>query len=53
MSEEEKKEKRKDLGIAENDFFLVSVGELNENKNHVVVLKICLLYTSPSPRDCS
>mgnify|MGYP000762438028 FL=1 len=40
MSEEEKKEKRKDLGIAENDFFLVSVGELNENKNHVVVLKM-------------
>lgn len=40
MSEEEKKEKRKDLGIAENEFFLVSVGELNENKNHVVVLKM-------------
>lgn len=40
MSEEEKKKKRKELGIAEDEFFLVSVGELNENKNHVVVLKM-------------
>lgn len=30
---------RKRLGIRDEDFFLVSVGELNENKNHKVVLE--------------
>lgn len=32
-------EARQQLGISETDFFLVSVGELNENKNHRVVLE--------------
>lgn len=32
-------EARKKLGLKERDFFIVSVGELNENKNHEVVLK--------------
>lgn len=31
--------KRKELGIAEDDFFLLSVGELNKNKNHEVVIQ--------------
>ena len=30
---------RKKLGIAENDFFIVSVGELNENKNQLIILE--------------
>ena len=35
---EERQEARRQLGIGE-DFFLVSVGELNENKNHRAVLE--------------
>lgn len=31
--------KRKELGITEQDILLLSVGELNENKNHVTVIK--------------
>lgn len=40
VSEDTKRKKRKELGLGEDEFFLVSVGELNENKNHVVVLKM-------------
>lgn len=32
-------EKRKELGLTESDFVLLSVGELIERKNHAVVLK--------------
>lgn len=32
-------EKRKELGIPENAFVLLSVGELNQNKNHEVIIK--------------
>lgn len=35
----DKKEKRKELGIPEDAFLLVSVGELNKNKNHEVIIK--------------
>lgn len=31
--------KRKELGINEKDFFLLSVGELNRNKNHEIVIR--------------
>jgi len=34
-----KEEKRKELFINKNDFVLISVGELNKNKNHEVVIK--------------
>lgn len=30
---------RKELGLKENDFICISVGELNENKNHQVVIR--------------
>ena len=30
--------KRKELGLAENDIMLLSVGELNDNKNHQIVI---------------
>lgn len=39
LSDEKKRECRQRLGIGERDFFLISVGELNENKNHKVVLE--------------
>jgi len=34
-----KKEKRKEIGIQENDFLISSVGELNKNKNHEIVVR--------------
>lgn len=34
-----KAEKRKELGIPENKIFFLSVGELNENKNHSTVIR--------------
>ena len=39
LSDEEKIELRKEIGVPENAKLLVSVGELNENKNHKVVLE--------------
>ena len=35
----DKKAKRRELGIPEDCFLLLSVGELNQNKNHEVVIK--------------
>lgn len=40
VSQETIGKKREELGLKKDEFFLVSVGELNENKNHVVVLKM-------------
>lgn len=40
--------KRKELGIPEDAFVLLSVGELNENKNHQVILK-ALAHFQPIP----
>lgn len=34
-----KKEKRREIGVDENDFVILSVGELNKNKNHEVIIK--------------
>lgn len=39
LPEEERLAGRRRLGLRDQDFFLVSVGELNENKNHKVVLE--------------
>lgn len=39
LSPEKKRSARMRLGIGEQDFFLVSVGELNENKNQEIVLQ--------------
>ena len=33
------KQKRRELGIPEDAFLILSVGELNENKNHQIVIK--------------
>ena len=34
-----RKEKRQQLGVKENDFIILSIGELNKNKNHEVVIR--------------
>lgn len=39
VTEKERKECRKKAGVSEKDFFIVSVGELNENKNQEIILK--------------
>lgn len=39
FTERERAARRKALGINPNEYFLVSVGELNENKNHRIVLQ--------------
>lgn len=41
-------EKRKELGIPENATLLVSVGELNRNKNHEVVIKALAKLNNPN-----
>lgn len=38
-TEEEKNEIRKQLGIPSDSFVLLSVGELNKNKNHEIILR--------------
>jgi len=38
LSPDERIQMRHTLGIGEGDFFLLSVGELNDNKNHRIVL---------------
>lgn len=35
----DKEEKRKSIDINENDFMIISVGELNKNKNHQVIIQ--------------
>lgn len=35
----DREKKREELGVKEHDIILLSVGELNENKNHSVVIK--------------
>lgn len=39
FSEEEKQAARRELGIGEEEYFLLSAGELNENKNQETVLR--------------
>lgn len=43
----DKKEKRKELGIKEDDFLILSVGELNKNKNHEIVIKAIAKLDNP------
>lgn len=35
----DKNEKRREIGVPEDAFLLLSVGELNENKNHQIILR--------------
>lgn len=43
-----RKEKRTDLGLAEDDFVLVSTGELNSNKNHKTAIHAIHKLNNPS-----
>lgn len=52
MSGEERERRRDGLGISRDDVFFVSVGELNENKNQMVILK-ALTYLRDSGKDIS
>lgn len=38
-SENEKSELKKELGIQKSDFVMVSIGELNDNKNHIMQIE--------------
>lgn len=40
-------EKRRELGIPEDSFVMISVGELNENKNHIATIKAFIKLNLP------
>ena len=41
-------EKRKEIGVPEDAFLLFSVGELNENKNHQIIIKALAKLNDPN-----
>ncbi len=41
-------EKRKDIGVPENAFLLLSVGELNDNKNHQIIIQALAKLDNPN-----
>ena len=43
----DKNRKRKELGIKEDDFFVLSVGELNQNKNQEVIVRAIAKFNNP------
>ena len=46
--EVDRDKKREELGLSENDIMLLSVGELNENKNHQVIIKAMSQLNNPN-----
>lgn len=44
----DRKEKRTEIGIPEDAFFLLSVGELNDNKNHATIVKAIAKLHNPN-----
>jgi len=44
----DKSVKRKELGVADNAFLVLSVGELNKNKNHETIIKAMAKLDSPN-----
>ncbi|MBP3451731.1 MAG: glycosyltransferase family 4 protein [Agathobacter sp.] len=46
--EVDRKAKRKEIGVPEDAFILLSVGELNENKNHQVIIRALAKLDNPS-----
>lgn len=44
----DKNAKRKEIGVPEDAFLLLSVGELNENKNHQVIIRALAKLENPS-----
>lgn len=47
-----RQEIRKDLGIDTDDFLMISVGELNENKNHQVIMHAMSILDDPHIHYC-
>lgn len=45
---ESRRDIRQELGLAENAFLVLSVGELNENKNHRTIIKAIALLRDPT-----
>ena len=43
----DRKAKREEIGVPEDAFLLLSVGELNENKNHQVIIKALAKVNNP------
>lgn len=43
----DRKAKRREIGVPEDAFLLLSVGELNENKNHQVIIKALAKLNNP------
>lgn len=43
----DKKAKRREIGVPENAFVVLSVGELNENKNHETIIKAVASLKNP------
>lgn len=41
-------EKRKEIGVPEDCFLLLSVGELNDNKNHQIIIKALAKLNNPN-----
>ena len=44
----DKKKKREELGLTEDNIVLLSVGELNKNKNHSIVIKALAKINNPN-----
>lgn len=44
----DKKAKRKELGVSEDAFILLSVGEINKNKNHEVIIEALNRLNNPN-----
>lgn len=49
-TEEEKKNKRIELGLKDDDFVVMMIGELNKNKNHMQLIKSLEILKDKYPR---
>lgn len=52
FSEEDRRAKRAEIGVPENAKLLVSVGELNRNKNHEIILRALAKIGDPNIHYC-
>ena len=50
MSGKEKKKIRESLNLADNDFVLIQVGELNKNKNQIMIIKAMKKLVKNNPK---
>lgn len=49
MSKDEKKQLRESLGLKDNDFVLIQVGELNKNKNQIMAIEAMRILVKKYP----